>query len=394
MKKKELKKLLRAAEAALEALRQAQAAGPAPTNDRPLSEWLDVHARQIQEAGYKQQTVKNRLGSIKHIRRLWGASGIRSLKAHEISATLRAEFLPARSSTAQRVLGELRLAYSEAIANDWCDVSPAQHVKMPKHRVMRKRLPLDVWHRMRELSRVLPRWVEAMLLLGIVTGQRRADLARMRFSDVVDGHLQVIQQKEAGKGYGARVAIPLTLRMDAIGMTVGDVIEFCRGVGKPGGTMLRTAGGRNIQLTSLSTRFAECIRAVLGEGAHAEGEWPSLHEVRSLAARTYVDQGMEPKVVQTLLGHSNLEMTQIYMDDRGLTAREFKRVEVPAGSPLLLRPDPEPPCDGGGAQVGDGSDDLQLDLQHLLSAEGHSLPVAKLLAPHPQHCGEHEQVGG
>jgi len=330
MKKKELKKLLRAAEAALEALQQAQAAGQAAANDRPLSDWLDVHEQQIMESGYKQQTVKNRLGSLKHIRRLWGASGIRSLKAHEISATLRAEFLPDRSSTAQRVLGELRLAYSEAIANDWCDVSPAQHVKMPKHRVKRKRLPFEVWQRMRELSRALPRWVEAMLLLGIVTGQRRADLARMKFSDVVDGHLQVIQQKEAGKGYGARVAIPLDLRLDAIGLTVGGVIEYCRSIGKPGDTLLRTAGGRSIQLTSLSTRFAECIRSVLGEDAHAESEWPSLHEVRSLAARTYVSQGMDQKVVQTLLGHSNLEMTQVYMDDRGLTAREFKRVEIGA----------------------------------------------------------------
>lgn len=329
MKKKQLKKLLKATQAALDALKESQAAAEAPqADDRPLSEWLDVHEEQIRVAGYKSQTVKNRLGSLKHCRRLWGARGMRSLKAHEIATDLRTEFLPGRSSTARRVLGELRLAYSDAIANDWCETSPAAHVKMPKHRVLRKRLPLAVWQKMRFHATVLPSWVDAMLLLGIVTGQRRADLAKMRFSDVVDGHLRVIQQKEAGKGYGAHVAIPLTLRMDAIGMTVGDVIELCRHAGKPGDHLLRTAGGRPIKLTSLSGRFAECIRAVCGEHAYAEHEWPSLHELRSLAARTYVDQGMDPKVVQTLLGHSNLEMTQLYMDDRGMNGREFKRVEV------------------------------------------------------------------
>lgn len=330
MKKKELIKLLEATQAALEALKKAQQQAASGPEDRTLNDWLDVHEQQIRAHGYCQQTVKNRVGNLRHIRRLWGARGIRGLKAHEISTALRAEFLPDASSTAQRVLGELRTVYTEAIANDWCDNNPAAAVKMPKHKVKRKRLPIDVWQRMRVLSRLLPKWVEAMLLLGIATGQRRADLAKMRFDDVVDGHLQIIQQKEAGKGYGARVAIPLTLRLDVIDMTVGDVIEHCRLIGKPGETLIRTAGGRRLTHSSLSTRFADCIRAVCGEGAYAEHEWPSLHETRSLAARCYVEQGMDPKVVQTLLGHSNLEMTQLYMDDRGLTAREFKRVEVPS----------------------------------------------------------------
>lgn len=340
MKKKQLMELLRATQEALEALKasyaalQAKFAQQEVDDGRTLGEWLDVHERQIREHGYKLQTVKNRVGNIKHIRRLWGARPLRALRAHEIATELRARFLPGKSSTARRVLSELRLAYSAAIANDWCDVSPAVHVAMPRHTVKRKRLTLDTWQRMRVWSRALPRWVEAMLLLGIVTGQRRSDLMKMRFDDVVDGHLQVIQQKKAGKAYGAHVAIPLNLRCEAIGMTVGEVIEFCRSIGKPGDTLLRTKGGRPIEVSSLSARFAEAIRGVLGQDAYGEYEWPSLHEVRSLSARSYVEQGMEPEVVQVLLGHSNLEMTQLYMDDRGLTAREFKRVQLQEPLPL------------------------------------------------------------
>jgi integrase len=44
----------------------------------------------------------------------------------------------------------------------------------------------------------------SLLLLALVTGQRRADLAKMRFSDIVVDeagaqYLRVEQQKEAGK---------------------------------------------------------------------------------------------------------------------------------------------------------------------------------------------------
>lgn len=56
---------------------------------------------------------------------------------------------------------------------------------------------------------------------------------------------------------------------------------------------------------------------------YSVGEWPSLHEVRSLSARLYKEQGID---IQTLLGHKNSEMTAIYEDDRGLSAKEYKKV--------------------------------------------------------------------
>ena len=43
-------------------------------------------------------------------------------------------------------------------------------------------------------------------------------------------------------------------------------------------------------------------------------------------------QGLDQKTVQTLLGHSELEMTELYLNDRGLSRNEWKRVEVPAGA--------------------------------------------------------------
>lgn len=293
---------------------------------RTLGAWLDIHEAQVLAKGYKIQTIRNRTANLKHVRRLWGDRQIDGLRAPEIIARIRSEFLPGMTPTAQRVLAELRDAYNEAIANDWAATNPAAHVKLPSHRVKRKRLSIDTWLRMRELARASRQsWLESLLLLALATGQRRGDLAKMRFDDIVDGHLRVEQAKQAGKGYGARVAIPLTLRLDVIGMTLGDVIEHCRASAKPGPTLLRKVSGSALEESSLSIRFAECIRAVCQGSAYGPDEWPSLHEVRSLSARLYRAQGID---VQTLLGHKHAEMTAVYEDDRGLSAREWKRLAV------------------------------------------------------------------
>ncbi len=68
--------------------------------------------------------------------------------------------------------------------------------------------------------------------------------------------------------------------------------------------------------------------AVLGDKDPGMHRRPSLHETRSLSARTYVAQGLDPKVVQTLLGHSDIEMTELYLHDRGLSRHEWKRVPL------------------------------------------------------------------
>lgn len=333
------------AQAAIAAAIEPRAAAE---SQRTMSQWLDVHLAQLAEKGYAAQTMKNRTSNIAHLRRLWGDRPIASIKPHDVATGLKT-FGPKETSKASRVLSELRDAFAEAIAAGWAEVNPAMPIKRPVHKVIRARLKFEVWQAMWAQSKTSPqRWVESMLLLAVVTGQRRGDLAKMRFCDIVtddDGQqvLRIEQQKQAGKGYGARVEIPLSLYMQAIGMTVGEVIEHCRGSAKPGATLLRKAGGGPIEESSLSARFHELILAVLGPAAHQPYEWPSLHEARSLSARLYLEQGLPRETVQTLLGHKHAEMTELYADDRGLSAHKWKRVAIPVrGDPPQARAVPAP----------------------------------------------------
>lgn len=315
---------------ALAAQVEAQAPAPAAPAGRTLGDWLTVYEQVLAQRGYKAQTVKNYSATLKHVSRLWGEQPIDGLKPHRIAADLRS-FLPEHSSSACRVLAAVRDIYTEAIANGWTESNPAAFLKPPAHKVQRERLRFETWCAMLELAKVSPQqWLECLLLLSLVTAQRRADLAKMKFDDIVtdeagEAVLRVEQQKEAGKGFGARVEIPLSLRLDAIGMTLGDVIERCRAAGKPGPNLLRKAGGGAIEMSSLSARFAECIHAVLGKDDPGAHKRPSLHEARSLSGRLYDAQGVN---VQTLLGHKHPEMTALYLDDRGLSAHVWKRVQT------------------------------------------------------------------
>ena len=175
---------------------------PAPAG-QTLGEWLVTYRSIINERGYKVSTIKNRGASLKHIETVWGERPLCAIKPHEIAAKLKL----CTPHKAGRVLGELRDVYIEAIANGAAEQSPAAHVKPPRAPGLRKRLTLEAWQSMLMLAKTGPqRWVPAMLLLAMATGQRRADLAKMRFDDVVDGHLRIEQQKKARKLIGARVA--------------------------------------------------------------------------------------------------------------------------------------------------------------------------------------------
>lgn len=242
----------------------------AAPNVRTMNEWLLIYEGLLQQRGYNPQTLKNRRSNLVHVRRLWGQQTLREIRPRHISDALQ-PMLPAQASTARRICDELRDIFLEAVANDWCDVNPVLNMRKPQGKVKRKRLSLETWSGMRDLAQTHRQgWVLPMLLLALVTAQRRADLGKMRFDDVWDNHLHIEQQKKAGKDYGARVALPLTLRLDVVGLTLGEVIDTCRTYAPAGPTLLRKSDGKAIELSSLSTRFNELIRAVEGAGAYRD----------------------------------------------------------------------------------------------------------------------------
>lgn len=282
---------------------------------RTLGEWAETYRKIIDGKPVEEKTKVNRRSTLLHILNGLGRDRIISaVKPHEISGLVMG-IHKAHPQLAKRVLIEAKDFFNEAVSYAWLLRSPAASIKTPRVRVLRERLTLEQWQKIYAWSAAnQPPWVSRMLVLALVTGQRRSDLEKMRFADVWDGHLHVEQAKT-----GERLAIPLALRLDAINVSVAEAIEACRKYAVVEDYLLRKHNGQPLGMASLSARFEEAREAALPP--FASGHPPSLHECRSLSERLYRKQGVNTMV---LLGHSSQKMTDLYNDDRGLTDGEWK----------------------------------------------------------------------
>lgn len=188
--------------------------------------------------------------------------------------------------------------------------NPAAATKSPRVKVARLRLDLSEWWQIFHKAEGKP-YLQNGMLLALLTAQRPTDLCEMKFSDVWDDHLHIAQSKT-----GAKLALPLSLRLEQLGTSLGEVIERCRGTGRSKYILHYTIRGKKygtqVKPTVMSVMFANARDAT---GINwKDGAPPSFYEQRSLSERLYYQQGIDTKV---LLGHKHQRMTDLYHDDRG-----------------------------------------------------------------------------
>lgn len=293
--------------------------GRAVSRFRTIGEWAETYRKIIDGKPVEEKTKVNRRSTLAHILNGLGPDRIIStVKPHDVSGLVMG-IHKEHPQLAKRVLIEAKDFFNEAVSYAWLLRSPAASIKAPHVRVMRQRLTVEQWRKIHEWSIAnQPPWVGCMLVLALVTGQRRSDLEKMQFGDVWDDHLHVCQAKT-----GMRLAIPLGLRLDEIGVSVGEAIEACRKYAVNEDYLLRKHNGQPLGMASLSARFEEAREGALP--VFASGHPPSLHECRSLSERLYRAQGIN---TMTLLGHKHQAMTDVYNDDRGLSRGEWKTLTL------------------------------------------------------------------
>jgi len=285
---------------------------------RTLGQWAETYAQIIESRPIGDKTKANRRSALTHLVADMGGRTISAIRPHEIAGLIH-RLAVKRPQTAKRVLMEAKDIFNEAVSYGWIDRNPASQVKAPLVRVQRHRLTLDDWRAIHaHAAATMPPWVSRMMMLALVTGQRRSDLCKMRFTDVWDDYLHIEQIKT-----GARLALPLALKLEALDMTLAQAVDACRDYATGTEFMLRKHNGKQLVEASLSARF-ELAR----EGSIpicTDGLPVSLHECRSLSERLYRAQGINTMV---LLGHKHQAMTDIYNDDRGLSKGQWRVLEL------------------------------------------------------------------
>ena len=277
-----------------------------------VNEWIEQYLSIVDTSDLSIHTKGQRHTYTRRFAYYFGERRLKTLKRLEI----RAAYLKEREIAPHRGRAFLlcaRLCLNEAVLEGLITTNPACNIKMPKPPVVRRRLGVETFWRVYNATPE-NHYFRLALKLALATGQRRSDLVKMRYTDIVDGYLRVMQQKT-----GARIEIPLWLTNPILGESLGDIIEQCKRHNSQGFEwLLQNERGGKVSVTSLTTWFYDC------RGTSKKGD-PSFHELRSLSERTYREIGID---TQTLLGHSSKIQTDEYNDERDPTA--YRRVKAVA----------------------------------------------------------------
>lgn len=284
--------------------------------DAPFSTFLDKFTNEIL-AGRKlaQKTRDLYRQKMVHIRKQFG-----NKITDEITIKDVADFLskfPARSSNQYR--SRLADIFKYAIANGLCVTNPAIATIPKEEEKLRGRLSLDGYYAIYEKAE---QWLKNAMDISLQTLQRREDVAKMQKTDIKEGNLYVIQTKTEKHGEAAYLKIKIDNPLqEVINRCLDDIVSPYLIHRLPERIpawkdKAKTRDHLTQVLPEIITRRFKRARDESKFYDHLPvNERPTFHEIRSLGADLYDKAGIDP---QTLLGHTDREMTEHYLEGHGI----------------------------------------------------------------------------
>lgn len=292
--------------------------------DKTVAEWLTEWIAELEVSKkYAVNTLRSYRSQIKALSEQIGAHVLSRLSVMDCDKAIVAIEAERGARTAQVCRSILVSAFKRAMTKGLMESNPAEALQAVDVEVQRQRFTWDSFSKVWAALGAAPVWLRHAVALGLLTGQRREDIAELQFSDVVDGVLRVVPIKNKGK---VKLAIPVDLRMDRLGISLREQIAQCRRTGVASRYMVHQTEphgnspvGQKIWRDTITRRFSEYVEAALGPGKNL----PTFHELRSLSKRVYMEQGGVD--TKALLGHTTEQTADLYGNARGA---EFKLVKV------------------------------------------------------------------
>ncbi|EOA0229918.1 site-specific integrase [Escherichia coli] len=296
--------------------RIATSKGKAITTSTWLDRYQAIQEDRLKSGDIKLNTYKQKAKPVSLLRERAGLKLISAVDVRDIAQLLDEYIFSAgQPRMAQVVRSVLIDVFKEA--QHYGEVppgyNPALATKQPRRKITRQRLSLEEWQKIFDIADASHRYMGNAMLLALVTGQRLGDISRMKFSDIWDDHLHVIQEKT-----GSKIAIPLSLRLNAISWSLRDVVVRCRDYAVSPylvhffRSTSQAKRGAQVKSNTLTMNFSKA-RDLAGID-WGDGSPATFHEQRSLSERLYKEQGIDTR---KLLGHKTQQQTDRYDDDRG-----------------------------------------------------------------------------
>ncbi len=238
----------------------------------------------------------------------------------EDCATLLEEVIDAgKARSAEALRSRLMAVCRKGMRLGWMESNPAEVTEKPRVTVQRGRLTLETFQLIHAKAHEAAEWLPHAMMLALVSAQDRSTVAAMERTHVAGGALTTWRTKT--RETNQPVEIPLALRLDAVGVSLTELVAHrTRVVSKYLVHHVNIWGnapaGSRVHPDRISHAFTEARRLagipdVLPDGKGA----PTFHEIRSLAKRLYDKQGGVD--TKALLGHSTEKMGALYGDPRG-----------------------------------------------------------------------------
>ena len=273
-------------------------------------------------------TLKDYKKKLIHIRKALGEKITDELSVQDISTFL--DTFPSIASNRYRSL--LLLIFRYAVSKGVCKENPAEKTIPETEEKERQRLELDDFLEIYHYVESEP-WFKNALELGLHTLQRREDLVNLKFTDIKDGHLYVIQKKTEKHGESAHLKIKITPTLESIISRCRDLIVspyiLHRRPDRCSKQNYKADSKQHFsQITpDYLTKIFSYIRDKLPRFKSVPvRKRPTFHEVRSLGITLYEKQGID---AQALAGHKTRAMTDKYKE-----GHEPQWTEVEAGLEL------------------------------------------------------------
>jgi integrase len=194
-----------------------------------------------------------------------------------------------------RVLTTVRTVFRYALSRDWIEASPAEGIEKPKDETERDRfLDMDEAKRVWDSAGLLGYPYAPFVRLLLLTGQRRTEVASMRWSDLDLDTGRWTMKAGDTKSDRAHM-VPLS----------GPVVELLKPLPQLGDYVLSTDGETHIKgYAKAKARLDAFIAAKGGEMA----PW-TFHDLRRTVATHLVRLGVPMEIVARVLNHAKAGVT-------------------------------------------------------------------------------------
>ncbi|RMP26124.1 tyrosine-type recombinase/integrase [Pseudomonas coronafaciens] len=153
--------------------------------------------------------------------------------------------------------------------------------------------------------------------LALITAQRRTDILDMKFEDVREGFLYVIQQKTAKASDAAWIRFRVTPELQAVISRCRDNVASAYLVHRRPERLKQKQAQTKDHWTKIEERYLTRAFKAAREDAGCYADWsdeemPGFHEVRALSLHLYKKAGKDG---QKIAGHASEDMTKNYQKD-------------------------------------------------------------------------------